>query len=98
MSSHKFQVFLVAEESKRDSKTTVIYIKRIRLFNEDRWFHIPSDFQQVTQFHTELAMVGPVAAALKSIQWRGQSRLVNVSVTQTVSEPYLDEDDNFYFR
>ncbi len=81
MSSHKFQVFLVAKETKRDSKTTVVYIKWIRLFNEDRWLHIPSNFQQVTQFYTELATVGPMAAALKSIQRRGESCQMNVSVT-----------------
>lgn len=93
----KFQVFIAAEES-TDKKTTIVNLKRIRIYNEDVWYHIPEDFQKVSAYHTALAAVGPVKSALNAIKNRGHYRTVKVTVSQEIAGTYLDSDENFVFR
>ncbi|KAF6202627.1 hypothetical protein GE061_003026 [Apolygus lucorum] len=96
MTSKKFQVFIAAEES-TDKKTTVVNLKRIRIYDEDVWYHIPEDFQKVSAYHSALAAMGPVKSALNAIKNRGQYRSVKVTVSQVIADTYLDKDENFEF-
>ena len=68
------------------------------MFGGEVWFHIPDEFQRVSTFHDTLAAVGPVKSALNVITKRGQYRTVNVTVSKSVADLYLDSDDNLVFN
>ncbi len=98
MSEKKFQFFLLAEEADKQTKTTVVNLKRIRVFGGDIWFRIPIEYQRVTTHHNALTAIGPVKSAMNVITKRGQYRTINATIPKAVADLYLDKDDNLVFK
>ncbi len=95
MTSTRFQFHLVAAD--KEGKTTTIFVRRVRLYNEDIWFSFPTEFQKFSH-HQVLAAIPAIKSACLVIKNCGQFRNINVNMTNEDRMLYMDDVDNFVFE
>lgn len=84
----------MVDVSDRDSKTTVVHVKRMRALDEEQWFAFPPELQKLSQ-HTSLAALPPIKSAASILKNRDQYRNINVTLSGDIRKLYVDADDNF---
>ncbi len=97
MTSTRFQFHLVADAADKEGKTTPIFVRRVRLYNEDIWFSFPTEFQKFSH-HQALAAIPAIKSACSVIKNRGQFQNINVNMTNEDRMLYMDDADNFIFK
>lgn len=83
-------------KSSSDGKSTILCVTSIST-SDGRTFAIPEDLQNIAS-HKELQTTQTVAKIRNSLKKRGQYRKIWISLTDTLSKVYLDEEENVQFE
>jgi len=90
-------ILLLISEADLDPKTTVIKLKSIQYQDKSTVFQFEGDDQFIRN-HSALASLPIVKLVIKSLNKRGKSRKINITLGSTMQKLYLDGEGNFVFN
>ncbi|KAF6200735.1 hypothetical protein GE061_005179 [Apolygus lucorum] len=94
----KVKFCITFESAPNDSKTSIHCIKWIQTTDENTIYEFPSELQQLTSIHKNLLQIPIIKSVQKSLNKRGNFRIISVTLPAEIVPQYFDADGNCVFQ